>query len=374
MRKMSEKIYVTQPFLPPLEDFIPYLKDIWDSKWVTNNGKYHQSLEKELALFLGVKYISLFTNGTLALIASLKALEISGEVITTPFSFIATAHALRWNGIKPVFVDIEPGYCTIDVEKIEATITPKTTAIMPVHVYGNPCDYEKIQGIADRYGLKVIYDAAHAFGVKKNNESILNYGDLSVLSFHATKSYHTFEGGAVVCHTAEMKQRIDFLKNFGIVDELTVVGTGINAKMNEFQAALGLLQIKYYDQVIQDLAKKDEMYRNLLKNINGVEILPLPSDVKGNFGFFPIFIDAEKYGMDRDSLYENLKSNNIFARRYFYPLICKHPIYRDLPSSRSTNLQVAERKAQQVLCLPIYHGLKKETIGKICTLIHDGGI
>ena len=349
---MNKPIYVTQPFLPPLEEFIPYLKKIWDSKQLTNNSPLHQQLEKELAEYLGVKYLSLFSNGTFALITALQALKITGEVITTPFSFVATTHALWWNGIKPVFVDIEPNYFNLDPEKIEAAITPHTTAILPVHVYGNPCNVKRMQEIADAYGLKVIYDACHAFGVKINNESILNYGDLSILSFHATKIYNTFEGGAIVCHDEKTKKRIDYLKNFGFADETTVVAPGINAKMNEVQSAMGLVQLKYAKEVREKRKTITEYYRDNLRNLEGISFLEDIDKVEHSYTYFPILINKEKYGITRDELYQKLKDNNIYGRRYFYPLISQFSTYRGLPSAQSENLPIAEKIAEKVLCLP----------------------
>ena len=371
---MNKSITVTQPFLPPLDEFIPYLRQIWESKWLTNNGPLHQQLEKELAEYLGVKYISLFSNGTLALISALQALNITGEVITTPFSFVATTHSLWWNKITPVFVDIEPDYLNLDPEKIEAAITPHTTAIMPVHVYGNPCQTEKIQRIADKYGLKVIYDAAHAFGVKKDNTSILNNGDLSVLSFHATKVFSTIEGGAIICHTQEMKHHIDNLKNFGFRGETVVEEPGINAKLNEIQAAYGLLQLKYIDGFIAKRKSITELYRNLLKNIEGLRFLPDIDSVTHVYSYFPILIDKSKYGMSRDELYEKLKENNILTRRYFYPLISNFEPYRELISANPENLHIATIIAQQVLCLPIYVELNEIDINRICDIVKNGRI
>lgn len=362
-------IYVTRPSLPPLDDFIPYLEKIWDSKWLTNNGPYHKEFEKELSEYLGVKYISLFTNGTLALITALQVLRITGEVITTPFSFVATTHSLHWNGIKPVFVDIEPEYCNLDPEKIEAAITPKTTAILPVHVYGNPCNVERIQEIADVYGLKVIYDAAHAFGVKINDQSILNFGDLSVLSFHATKVFTTFEGGAIVCHDEKTKTRIDYLKNFGFAGETTVIAPGINSKMNEFQAALGLLQLKYFDDEISKVKNIAKTYRENLKDIKGLSFFNDIEGVRHNYAYFPILINKKEFGKSRDEVYEELKKHNILSRRYFYPLISQFSTYRGLPSADPKNLPVAKKIAEQVLCLPIYASLYIQTVDKICDLI-----
>lgn len=365
----NKDIFVTRPSMPPLEEFIPYLEKIWDNKRLTNNGPFHQQLEKELADFLGVKYLSLFANGTLALVTALQVLRITGEVITTPYSFVATAHSLWWNNIQPVFVDIEPDYCNINAEKIEAAITPQTTAIMPVHVYGNPCNVEKIQEIADTYGLKVIYDAAHAFNVKLNGESILNFGDLSVLSFHATKVFTTFEGGAIICHDEKTKKRIDYLKNFGFAGETIVVAPGINSKMNEVQAAFGLLQLKYVDGNIKKRKLIAETYREGLKDSKGISFLNDIDNVKHNYSYFSILVDEEEYGMTRDELYEKLKDNGIYARRYFYPLISNFPTYRSLKSSNKENLSVANKIADRVICLPIYPNLNLNTVNKVIRLI-----
>jgi len=367
----SKPILVTQPFLPPLEEFQEYLKQIWESKWLTNNGKFHQELEKALCEYLGVKYISLFSNGTLALITAIQALKITGEVITTPYSFVATTHSLWWNNIKPVFVDIEPKTLNIDPDKIEAAITPKTTAIMPVHVYGNPCNVQKIQKIADTYGLKVIYDAAHTFGVTINNNSILNFGDLSVMSFHATKVYNTFEGGAIVCHDEATKIRIDNLKNFGFINETTVIAPGINAKMNEVQAAMGLLQLKYIDQNINKRKQIAEKYRERLKGISGLTFLNDMKGIRHCYSYFPILIDKVKFGKTRDELYYELIKHNIFGRRYFYPLISQFPTYRGLDSAQPGKMPVAEKITEQVICLPIYPELSIEEICKICDIIKN---
>ena len=365
----TKPITVTQPGLPPLEEFVPYLQQIWDNKWLTNQGPLHQQLEEELSAYLGVKYLSLFSNGTLALISALQALSIHGEVITTPFSFVATTHSLWWNKIMPVFADIEPEYFNLDPQKIEAAITEKTTAIMPVHVYGNPCQIDEIQRIADRYNLKVIYDAAHAFGVKKNDVSILTYGDLSILSFHATKVYSTIEGGAIICHSEEMKRHIDNLKNFGFRGETVVEEPGINAKLNEIQAAYGLLQLKYVDGFIEQRRKITELYRKLLKNINGIRFMNDMKTVSHGYSYFPILIDEEEYGMCRDDLYEKLKEHNIFGRRYFYPLISEFEPYKNLLSAKKENLPVATKIAKKVLCLPIYVDLKEEDVEQIINLI-----
>jgi dTDP-4-amino-4,6-dideoxygalactose transaminase len=358
----QNRIYVTQPFIPPLKEFTKYLEKIWDTKILTNNGPFHQQFEQALAEYLGVKYISLFSNGTLALVTALQVLKISGEVITTPFSFVATTHSLWWNNIKPVFVDIEPETFTLDPKKIEAAITPKTTAILPVHVYGNPCNVEKIQEIADIYGLKLIYDAAHAFGVKIKGNSITDFGDLSVLSFHATKVFNTFEGGAIVCHNEKTKNRIDYLKNFGFANEITVVEPGINAKMNEFQAALGLLQLKYIDKVIEKRKQISLAYRKNIGSIPGIKVLDDISNVQHNYAYFPILIDKDKYGKSRDDVYEGLKKHNIYTRRYFYPLISQFRSYRGLESAKDGLLPVAEKTAESILCLPIYPNLSLDIV------------
>lgn len=367
----KDKIFVTQPDLPPLEEFIPYLEDIWESKWLTNNGRYHEELEAALCEYLGVKHISLFANGTLALLTALQVLDSSGEIITTPFSFVATTHALWWNGIKPVFCDVEPDYFNLDPAKIEAAITPKTSAILPVHVYGNPCNIDDIQKIASTHGLKVIYDAAHAFGVEQNGNSVLNFGDLSILSFHATKVFNTIEGGAIICHDAETKKRIDFMKNFGFADEVTVVAPGINAKMNELQAAYGLLQLKYADGYIAERKKIAQTYANELGEVPGISFLKDISGVKHNYAYFPILVDENRYNKTRDELYSYLQENNIYGRRYFYPLISHFPSYNELSSASPSNLPVAEKVAGQVICLPIFPGLDTNNVIKICKLIQQ---
>jgi dTDP-4-amino-4,6-dideoxygalactose transaminase len=366
---MNRKIYVTQPNFPPIEEFNDYLKKIWESKILTNNGEFHQELEKALCKYLGVKYISLFSNGTLALITALQTLKITGEVITTPYSFVATTHSLWWNNIKPVFVDINPHSFNINPDKIEAAITPKTTAILPVHVYGTPCEVDRIQKIADTYGLKVIYDAAHAFGVKIKGNSVLNFGDLSILSFHATKVYSTIEGGAIICHDEKTKQRIDYLKNFGFADEVTVVAPGINAKMNEVQAAFGLLQLNYVDDAIKKRKVIADLYRQHLADIKGVSFLEKRDEEDHVDSYFPILIDKLKYGKDRDYVYDELKKHSIFGRRYFYPLISQFPTYKGLDSARPENLPVAETIAKQVLCLPIFPDLSVSEVENICTIL-----
>lgn len=354
----DNKILVTQPLLPPLEEFVPYLEKIWESKWLTNNGQFHKQLEQALCNYLGVKHICLFSNGTLALITALQALRITGEVITTPFSFVATTHSLWWNNIKPVFADIEDYTFNLDPAKVEAAITPQTTAIMPVHVYGNPCNLEAFQKLADTYNLKLIYDAAHAFGVEVNGNSVLNYGDLSILSFHATKVFNTFEGGAIVCHDEKMKRHIDDLKNFGFRGETTVIAPGINAKMNELQAAFGLLQLKYIDEARLKRQAIAQIYRDALSDISGITCLHDIDGVKHAYSYFPVLIDKDKYGISRDELYEKLKSHNIFSRRYFYPLISNFPTYKGLKSAEANNLPIANEVSEKVLCLPIYADLE----------------
>ncbi len=365
---MNKRINVTQPFLPPLKEFVPYLDKIWESKWLTNNGPFHKQLEQEIAEYLRVKHVSLFSNGTIALVAALQALRVTGEVITTPFSFVATAHSLLWNGLEPVFVDINPKTCNLDPDKIEAAITPKTTAIMPVHCYGSPCDVERIQQIADTYGLKIIHDAAHAFGVRYKGESLLNYGDLSVLSFHATKVFNTFEGGAIVSPNVKTKQRIDYLKNFGFADEITIMAPGINGKMNELQASFGLLQLKYIDGLIEKRRKIDEFYRTSLSSVYGITCLAKPDDTAMNYCYFPIMVD-ESFPLSRDDLYQKLKDKGIFARRYFYPLISNMPMYRGLPSASAANLQIAEKIAKQVICIPIYPDMEESDYKQVADLI-----
>lgn len=362
-------IYVTKPDLPPLEEFLPYLEKIWDTRVLTNAGPFHFELEKKLCEYLGVKYISLFSNGTLALLTALQALDIRGEVITTPYSFVATTHALWWNGIKPVFVDIEPETFTIDPAKIEAAITPKTTAILPVHVYGNPCKVQKIEEIARDNSLKVIYDACHTFGNKINNIPILNYGDLSVISFHATKVFNTFEGGAIVCHDVNTKKHIDELKNFGIINETTVISPGINAKMNEFQAALGILQLNYVNDAIRKRKNIDEAYKKSLKRVPGISIFTDQPGITHNYAYFPVTIDAEIFGSNRDDIYNELISNNVFPRKYFYPLISQFPMYKNLESAKPGNLKVAERVTKEILCLPIYADLEIADVNFICGII-----
>lgn len=366
---MENKITVTSPLLPDLDEFTALLKEIWDSKWITNNGAFHKRLEKELCEYLKVPYISLFTNGTLPLITSLQALRITGEVITTPYSFVATTHSLWWNGIKPVFVDIDPVTGNIDPDRIEAAITPRTTAILPVHVYGQPCDTERIRRIADTYGLKVIYDAAHAFGVEVNGKSLLNAGDLSTLSFHATKVYNTIEGGALVMHDEEMKRRIDYLKNFGFKNEVEVMAPGINSKMDEVRAAYGLLNLRQVDKAIAARKRTAGIYRVALQDVEGVRCIQDTPGVRHNYSYFPIFIDAEKYGMTRDELYDKMKESNVLGRRYFYPLISEFTTYRGLPSAKPSNLPNAHKLANSVICLPMYHNLTDPDMERIIEIV-----
>ena len=358
--KSNELITVTSPLLPDLDGFYELLKDIWKRKWITNNGYYHQELEKALCEYLKVPYISLFTNGTLPLITALQAFRITGEVITTPYSFVATTHSLWWNGIKPVFVDIDPSTGNIDPDKIEVAITPKTTAIMPVHVYGKPCDTRRIQEVADKYGLKVIYDAAHAFGVEVNGEGILNAGDMSTLSFHATKVYNTIEGGALVMHDAQTKKRVDYLKNFGFAGETEVVAPGINSKMDEVRSAYGLLNLRQVDQAIEARHQVAIKYREALREVEGITFFEDMPGVKHNYSYFPIFVDEKKYGMSRDELYFKLKERGILGRRYFYPLISTFTTYRGLESANPNNLPNAHKMAEEVICLPMYHALSEE--------------
>jgi dTDP-4-amino-4,6-dideoxygalactose transaminase len=365
----NKPIYVTQPHLPPLAEFLPYLEKIWDSRVLTNGGPFHAQLEAALCDYLGVEHLALFTNGTIGLITALQALRITGEVITTPYSFVATAHSLVWNGIKPVFVDVHPDTLNLDPARIEAAITPQTTAIMPVHCYGHPCDVDAIEKIADNYNLKVIYDAAHAFGVKCHCGSVLTHGDLSVLSFHATKVFNTFEGGAIICPDAKTKVRIDHLKNFGFVDETIVVAPGINGKMSEFNAALGLLQLKGIDAALARRREVDALYRRLLPEIKGIRILSDSGEHTSNYAYFPVMVEDD-YPLSRDGLYTRLREQNIFSRRYFYPLITDFPMYRGLPSAQAENLPVATAAARKALCLPIYPGLTDEDVYRIVNCLH----
>lgn len=365
----NKQITVTAPLLPDLEEFNVLLKEIWDSKWITNNGSFHKRLESALCEYLKVPYISLFTNGTLPLLTALQALRITGEVITTPYSFVATTHSIWWNGCKPVFVDIDPATGNIDPDKIEAAITPRTTAIMPVHVYGKPCDTARIKKIADKYGLKVIYDAAHAFGVEVNGKSILNEGDMSTLSFHATKVYNTLEGGALVMHDAEMKKRIDQLKNFGFTGEITVEAPGINSKVDEVRAAYGLLNLTQVDAAIEARHQVAIKYREALRPVEGITFMDDMPGVKHNYSYFPIFVDQEKYGMTRDELYFKMKEQDVLGRRYFYPLISEFDTYKGLPSAGRENLPKAHQVADSVICLPMHHELSTEDVDRVLDIL-----
>lgn len=368
MIMQNKNIYVTQPYLPDLKEFIPYMESIWDNKILTNGGPMHERLEKELCNYLGVNEVALFNNGTIALLTALQALRITGEVITTPYSFVATAHSLLWNGIKPIFVDIDPVTLNMDPDSIEAAITPQTTAIMPVHCYGNPCDVDKIQRIADNYNLRVIYDAAHAFGVNDAGGSVLRHGDLSTISFHATKVFNTFEGGAIICPDKKTKTRINNLKNFGIVDETTVVAPGINGKMSEINAAFGLLQLKHVDSAIARRKEIDMYYREALAGVDGITLIAPTGQLRANYSYFPILIEDD-FRMDREALYAFLKARDIFSRRYFFPLISEFPMYRGMPSSAKENLPVANNVARRVLCLPIYPDLSHSDQTRIISLI-----
>ncbi len=360
---------MTEPSLPPLDEFIPYLEKIWNGKWLTNNGEFHRRFEAELAEYLGVRHICLFTNGMTALEIGMQALGLSGEVITTPFTFAATPHAIHRNNCTPVFCDIEPETFTIDPARLEALITPYTTAIMAVHVYGNPCRHEELRRIAETYGLKLFYDAAHAFGVEKEGVSVCGWGDLSVLSFHATKVFNTFEGGALVTGDPDLKKRIDLLKNFGIADEVTVVAPGGNGKMDEFRSALGLLQLEHIDGEIARRKKVAEQYRKALAHVLGIGMLYDFSGVRHNFSYFPIRVDSSTYGMTRDELYDRLKREGIMSRRYFYPLCSDFPSYRSLPGASPKNLPVATQVTQEILCLPIFADLSEENVARISNLV-----
>lgn len=367
----NKQITVTSPLLPDLEEFNSMLKEIWASKWITNNGQFHKQLEEELCKYLKVPYISLFTNGTLPLLTALQALRITGEVITTPYSFVATTHSIWWNGCRPVFVDIEEETCGINPDKIEAAITPRTTAIMPVHCYGKPVKMKRIQEIADKYGLKVIYDAAHAFGVEVDGESVLNAGDMSTLSFHATKVYNTLEGGALIVHDEQTKKRIDYLKNFGFAGETEVVAPGINSKVDEVRAAYGLLNLKQVDAAIAARQRIAQLYRKELRGVPGVRFFDDMPGVRHNYSYFPIFIKAEEFGMTRDELYFKMKEQNVLGRRYFYPLISEFSTYRGLPSAAPENLPVATRIANEVICLPMHHELSEQDIERVLDCIKN---
>jgi dTDP-4-amino-4,6-dideoxygalactose transaminase len=368
----DKPITVTRPYLPPLEEYIPYLEQIWESRWLTNNGPFHQQFERALGDYLGVEHLSLVANATIGLITALQTLRITGEVITTPYSFVATTHALAWNSIQPVFVDIDPDTMNLDAERIEAAITPRTTAIMPVHCYGVPCRVDRIARIADTYGLKLIYDASHTFGVRYRQESLVQFGDLAILSFHATKVFNTFEGGAIVCRDAKTKQRIDYLKNFGFADEVTVVAPGINGKMNEVQAAFGLLQLQHIERALRMRAVVDRRYREALLDVPGISVPESAADTEQNYGYFPILVQSD-YPLTRDDLYHRLRDSNVFARRYFYPLISNMPMYRGLPSAAPGNLPIAKMISDRILCLPIYPDLSEEDQARVIDVIRAAG-
>lgn len=361
----KDKITVTSPLLPDFDEFTDRLREVWKSRWITNNGPFHRQFEKALCEYLKVPYISVFTNGTLPLITALQALHVSGEVITTPYSFVATTHSIWWNGLTPVFVDIDPETCGIDPGRIEEAVTPATTAIMPVHCYGKPCDTRRIREIADRHGLKVIYDAAHAFGVEVNGRPILEEGDMSTLSFHATKVFNTVEGGALVMHDAETKQYIDYLKNFGFAGETEVVAPGINSKLDEIRALYGLLNLKQADRAIARRQWAANRYREALRGVKGIRFFDDMAGVKHNYSYFPVFVDAEEYGMTRDELYFKMKEHNVCGRRYFYPLISRFSTYRGLPGADPENLPNATKIAGQVICLPMHHALSEEDIARV---------
>jgi len=366
---MNKKdLFVTQPFLPPLEEFMPYLEGIWDRKVLTNNGPLHQELEAALCDYLGVPEIALFNNGTIALLTALQSLDLKGEIITTPYSFVATSHSLLWNGSAPVFVDIDPTTYNIDPLKVEAAITANTRAIVAVHCYGNPCDHDALEALANRYSLKIIYDAAHAFGVKDQSGSILNHGDLAAVSFHATKVFNTFEGGAIVCADKETKQRINNLKNFGIVNEVSVVDPGINGKMSEINAAFGLLQLKYADQIFEQRQSVDKRYRLGFADLDSIVLPPQLDGVTSNYSYFPIIV-TDAYPLKRDELYEHLKQHGVYSRRYFYPLITTFPMYHSLPSANPVNLPVAHHVADRILCLPIYPSMTDADITRVIELV-----
>lgn len=366
---MKKKLTVTTPLLPDLDEFSQMLKEIWESRWITNNGRFHQQLEEALCAYLKVPYISLFTNGTLPLLTALQALRVSGEVITTPYTFVATTHSIWWNGLKPVFVDIDPSNCGMDPDRIEAAITPRTTAIMPVHCYGKPCDIVRIQQIADKYGLKVIYDAAHCFGVEVNGKSILDYGDISTLSFHATKVFNTIEGGAMVMHDAATKQRIDYLKNFGFESETEVIAPGINSKMDEVRSVFGLLNLRQIDAAIEARHRVAVRYREALRSVKGIRFFDDMPGVRHNYSYFPIFVNADEYGMSRDELFSRMCKNGVMTRRYFYPLISTFSTYSGLPSAAAENLPNATRIANEVVCLPMHHELSDEDIDRVLEMI-----
>jgi len=369
MHESKKTITVTKPSLPPLDEYVELLRDIWDREWLTNKGRYHDELESSLAKYLDVPYVSLFCNGMIALQVGLQALKITGEVITTPYSFVATTHALWWNHCTPVFCDIDPVTCNLDPARVESLITPRTTAILPVHIYGTPCDTVSLQKIADTYGLRLLYDAAHAFGVRVNNTSVLTFGDMSMVSFHATKVFNTAEGGALITTDLKLKQRVDYLKNFGFADEVTVIAPGTNGKMNELQAALGVVQLRHINREIERRQEIDALYRERLSALPGIRLMQPLEGATQNYAYFPIFVDDSEYPISRDALYAALKTRGLLGRRYFYPLISEFPTYRELPSS--TRLPTALTISRQVLCLPLYSALDHATAKMICAVIRD---
>ncbi len=366
----GDPINVTQPFLPPLQDFLPYLQEIWDSRILTNGGPFHKRLELALRDVLKVKHLALFCNGTTALLTALKALNVTGEVITTPYTFVATSHALSWSGIEPIFVDIDPVTLNIDPRRVEDAITPRTSAILPVHCYGMPCDVEEIARIAGRHGLRVIYDAAHAFGVEDPKGSILRHGDMSVLSLHSTKVFNTLEGGAIICRDKEVSRKIKRMRNFGIVDEMTVSEFGINGKLNEISAAFGLIQLNYHSAGLARRQAIDTDYRTALRTISGIRCLWQSEHQKYNYGYFPILVE-EDYPLSRDDLYFELRKRGINSRRYFYPLVSNLPMYVNLPSAAKDNLPIANRIANQILCLPIYSAMTEEQQERVVKVIDN---
>ena len=362
----NKKTFVTKPFLPELNEFLPYLEKIWSNGQITNNGPFHKQLETELAMFLGVQYISLVNNATIALLVAIRALNLKGEIITTPYSFVATAHSIQWNGLKPIFVDIQESDFNIDPIKIEKSITEKTSAILPVHVYGNPCNIIEIEKIAEKYNLKILYDAAHCFNVKVCGMPLVSYGDLSVLSFHATKVFNTFEGGAIISHSLEMKNKIDNLKNFGFINQTNVERVGINGKMNELQASMGLVQLKHIKKNIQKREIVANKYTIGLKDVKGITLYRISDSVVANYSYFPILVNQD-YSLTRDELFNLLVSYRIYARRYFHPLITDFKAYKT--GTKIKDLNVAEKISKSVICLPIYPDLEEDIIKLIIKII-----
>jgi len=371
MNPFKEPIYVTRPLLPSIKDYKKRIEDIWESQWITNNGQQHQELENKLQDYLKVDNLSLINNGTIALQIALKSLDLKGEVITTPFTFAATPHSISWNCLKPVFCDIDPETLNIDPDKIEDLITDKTSAILAVHVFGTPCDVDKIQKIADKYGLKVIYDGAHAFGTEINGTAIGNFGDITMYSFHATKLFNTIEGGALACNDKKLKEKIDLFKNFGIKNENEVVTIGTNGKMNEFQAAMGLEVLKEVDDERKKREEIKQVYYNKLKDIEGINFIHDINNVKNSYQYLVIRINKDKFGFSRDELYEKLKEYNVYTRKYFYPLCSNYDCYNGFNSATKENLPVANKVVNETLSLPFYGDLGKEKTIKICNFIQQ---